>query len=192
MIITKNETQIRVNAPFAFSPMMEERFDLSLEEDKGEDVFEDEFGSYVAHNEEEISPYLPLPIIIDSNDNVATAAHAGDAGVDLTSTKNMTIPAHGVGIVPTGFHLGLMPSDHVALVCSRSGLSTKGVWVANAPGVVDSGYEDEIKAIIYNSTDNNFTVNVGDRIAQVVVARCLPFASNGGARGNGGLGSTGK
>ncbi len=192
MIIKKSETSLSVNAPISIQPAMEERYDLTLEE--GEDVIEDEFGTYIAHSPEEIKSMtgqIPFPIIIDPDGNVGRSAHTGDAGIDLTAREESVVPAHGTGIIPTGFHLGLMPYDHVALVCSRSGLSTKGVWVANAPGIVDSGYEDEIKVIIHNSGDKDFEVNKGDRIAQVVVVRCLPFLSLSGSRGKNGLGSTG-
>lgn len=192
MIITKSETKLSVKVPVSIQPAMEERYDLSLEE--GEEVIEDEFGTYVAKEVSDIDANIgniPYPIIIDPEGNVGRSAHAGDAGIDLTAREASVVPAHSTQVVPTGFHLGLMPYDHVALVCSRSGLSTKGIWVANAPGVVDSGYEDEIKVILHNSSDSDFSIEVGDRIAQVIVVRCLPFLAFSGERGKNGLGSTG-
>ena len=100
--------------------------------------------------------------------------------------------------IPTGVHLEL-ESDEVALVCSRSGLAAKyGVFVLNAPGVIDAGYKGEVQVILHNSDRvNAFWVKEGDRIAQLLilklpeVARLTEVINIGTARGTNGLGSTG-
>lgn len=90
------------------------------------------------------------------------------------------------------------PAGHVILVLSRSGLATKGVFVANAPGLVDPDYTGELKIILYNGSYQAANFMSGDRIAQLLV---VPFSSVNfveidtvpqvGARGPAGFGSSG-
>ncbi|XBH23176.1 dUTP diphosphatase [Jonesiaceae bacterium BS-20] len=97
------------------------------------------------------------------------AAHPGDAGHDLFAASPVTIPAGRTVLVPTGVSIAL-PDGYVAMVCSRSGLALKSqVVVANAPGIVDAGYRGEVGVILHNQSDTTFTVNTGDKIAQLVV-----------------------
>ncbi|WP_408925884.1 dUTP diphosphatase [Corynebacterium sp. YSMAA1_1_F7] len=123
-------------------------------------------------------------------------AHAGDAGLDLTSTQRVIIPPGGWELVPTGAR-NLVPAKHVGLVCPRSGLAARhGVTVLNAPGVIDAGYEGEVKVILINHGVSRFVVEPGDKVAQLVVLE-LPGMYEGlqpvkgEARGGGGFGSTG-
>ncbi|MGJ4091234.1 dUTP diphosphatase [Corynebacterium macclintockiae] len=123
-------------------------------------------------------------------------AHAGDAGLDLTATQRVTIPPGGWVLVPTGLH-NLVPVKHVGLVCPRSGLAARhGVTVLNAPGVIDAGYDGEVKVILINHGASRYVVEAGDKVAQLVVLE-LPGMYEalqpvqGGARGSGGFGSTG-
>ena len=108
------------------------------------------------------------------------------------------VPAHGRVLVPTGVSIAL-PDGYVGLVHPRSGLAHKhGITVLNTPGTVDAGYRGEIAVNLYNSTDTDFEVEVGDRIAQLVIQQVerakfikverLPESD----RGEGGHGSTGK
>lgn len=127
-----------------------------------------------------------------------TYARAGDAGADLRSTQNVLVPSRGRAIVNTGVKIAL-PDGFVALVHPRSGLAAKhGVTVLNTPGTVDAGYRGEILVTLFNSSEEDFQVSVGDRIAQLVVQEFVKanFISvselPGSERGDAGFGSTGR
>lgn len=99
--------------------------------------------------------------------------------------------------VPTGIYLEL-EADEVALVCSRSGLAHKyGVFVLNAPGVIDAGYKGEVQVILQNLGEREFVIAEGDRIAQLLilklpeVVKLAEVINVNTARGANGLGSTG-
>lgn len=100
-------------------------------------------------------------------------AHADDAGLDLSSAEFVEIPAGGRALVDTGLALALPPGS-VGLVCPRSGLAARhGITVLNGPGIVDAGYRGPIKVALHNTDlTEPFTVQVGDRIAQLVL---VPF-----------------
>lgn len=125
-------------------------------------------------------------------------ARAGDAGADLRASSHVLIPPSGRVVVGTGVRIAL-PAGLVGLVHPRSGLAAKhGITVLNAPGTVDSGYRGEILVTLYNSSDEEFEVNIGDRIAQLVIQEYveanfieveeLPQSE----RGTAGFGSTGR
>lgn len=106
------------------------------------------------------------------NGNTPTYAHQGDAGADITANETVTIRYGERELVRTGLRLAL-PDDVVAMVCSRSGLAHKnGLIVANAPGIIDSGYRGEIMVNLLNTSKVDFVVEPGMRIAQLVI---LPF-----------------
>lgn len=125
-------------------------------------------------------------------------AHPGDAGHDLRSAEDLVLAPGRRALVSTGTALAL-PEGTVGLVCPRSGLASRhGITILNSPGVVDAGYRGEIRVALHNTDpDAPFTVRVGDRIAQLVVARIprvewtavdeLPAS----ARGDAGFGSSG-
>jgi dUTP pyrophosphatase len=143
---------------------------------------------------------MDLPITILHPDAVVpTYATEGDAGSDLVSVAEITlVKAGGRALVPTGLAIAL-PTGFGGFVLPRSGLAAKfGVTVVNAPGLIDSGYRGEIKVALVNTDpENDYTVKVGDRVAQLVVlavehlnfqaVKELPES----ARGAGGFGSTG-
>ena len=137
-------------------------------------------------------------LIIAEEGFLPTYSNPGDAGADLRSTQDTVVPARGRQLVTTGVKIAL-PVGFVALVHPRSGLAAKhGVTVLNTPGTVDAGYRGEIMVTLYNSSDDDFPISRGDRIAQLVVQRFeradfievseLPDS----ARGTGGFGSTGR
>lgn len=140
-----------------------------------------------------------LQVLIVAQDGfMPTYAQPGDAGADLRARVAAVVPARGRVLVPTGVSIAL-PDGYVALVHPRSGLAHKhGVTVLNTPGTVDAGYRGEIAVNLYNSSDTDFAVEVGDRIAQIVFQQVerarfievekLPESD----RGEGGHGSTGK
>lgn len=100
-------------------------------------------------------------------------------------------------LIPTGIRMAL-PAGFEAQVRPRSGLAAKsGITVLNTPGTVDADYRGEVKVILINLSNENFTVKNGDRIAQLVIAPCThaQFTEvktlDETERGEGGFGSTG-
>lgn len=95
-------------------------------------------------------------------------AHDTDAGYDLCSDGVYTLWGGGTVVVSTGISLEL-PSDICALVMSRSGLAAQhGVFVLNAPGLIDPGYTGEIKVVLCKIGGKDMLISPGDRIAQMV------------------------
>ena len=135
-----------------------------------------------------LDPDLPLPAY----------ATPGDAGLDLLAREAVTLaPAGGRALVPTGIAVAL-PEGYAGFVQPRSGLALKhGVTCLNTPGLIDSGYRDELKVLLVNLDPTDpFEIGRGDRIAQLVVqvvAQVVwePVASLEGANRGGGFGSTG-
>ena len=140
-----------------------------------------------------------LPVLLVSEPGLEPVyAQPGDAGADLRAAVDCVVPAMGRHTVRTGVSIAL-PDGYVGLVHPRSGLAHKhGITVLNTPGTVDAGYRGEIAVNLYNSTDTDFPVEIGDRIAQLVIQQVeraqfikverLPESD----RGEGGHGSTGK
>ena len=127
-------------------------------------------------------------------------ATPGSAAMDLHACLDgaVTIPAGERRVIPTGLAIALPSSDYVALVFARSGLGIKhGVAPANCVGVIDSDYRGEILVGLQNSGGSDFTIQPGDRIAQLMVVpvvqprlRLVDELDETG-RGAGGFGSTG-
>lgn len=127
---------------------------------------------------------------------------AGAAGADLRANfpdrGSVTLPPGGRALVPTGLRIEI-PEGYEAQIRPRSGLALKhGVTLPNAPGTIDSDYRGPLGVILMNAGDAVFTVQHGDRIAQIVVAPVvqaefhLADALSGSDRGSGGFGSTGR
>jgi len=121
----------------------------------------------------------------------------GDAGADLYSVEDVVIPSMERRIVKTGLYFEI-PNGYEVQIRSRSGLAAKhGVFVLNSPGTIDSGYRGEIMVILQNLGKEDFVVNKGDRIAQMVVSAVdyMWFTEveevSDTERGSGGFGSTG-
>ena len=92
----------------------------------------------------------------------------GSAGMDLYATKDDRIVPGQITIIPTGIAIS-MPEDYEAQVRPRSGLAAKyGITVVNTPGTIDSDYRGEIKVILTNLGKQEYQVQRGDRIAQIV------------------------
>ena len=101
-------------------------------------------------------------------------------------------------LVPTGVNMAL-PAGYEAQIRPRSGLAAKhGITVLNAPGTIDEDYRGEIKVILINLSNEQYTVHRGDRIAQMVITPTVKAAFNisdkiqDSERGSGGFGSTGR
>lgn len=126
-------------------------------------------------------------------------ATAGDAGVDLRASTDVTIVAGGGReLVPTGISIAI-PEGYAGFIQPRSGLALKhGVTVLNTPGLIDSGYRGELKVLLINTDPStNFEVTKGERIAQLVIQayETVEFVEVAelpdSERGEGGFGSTG-
>ena len=109
-------------------------------------------------------------------------AHPGDAGADLFSVEEVTIPVGERRAVGTGLALSI----------------PAGIMVTNSPGLIDAGYRGEVRVSLYNSGGEAFEVKVGERIAQLVVQRVEEPVFSAAAelpetvRGEGGFGSSGR
>lgn len=130
---------------------------------------------------------------------IPTFKTPGSAGADVTACMRATIPARGRALVPTGLAIEV-PVGYECQCRPRSGLAAKhGVTVFNTPGTVDSDYRGEMQVLLVNHTDQDYVVQPGDRIAQLVFAAVVQpdFEAVGYAdlsiteRGVGGWGSTG-
>lgn len=125
-------------------------------------------------------------------------AKPGDAGADLRSTLDIVIKPGERALVSTGVKIA-MPDGYVGLVHPRSGLAAKhGITVLNTPGTVDAGYRGEILVTLINTSDEDFQVKRGDRIAQLLfqkVERAVFYPVSElpeSARGDSGFGSSGR
>lgn len=95
--------------------------------------------------------------------------YLSDSGFDLHSTLSLSVPPLGRMIVPTGIKLSI-PVGYEIQVRSKSGLALKqGLMVLNSPGTVDQGYTGEIKVIVFNTNQHDYSINAGDKIAQAVL-----------------------
>ncbi|MCU7496377.1 MAG: dUTP diphosphatase [Ignavibacteria bacterium] len=134
-------------------------------------------------------PTLPLPAY----------ATQGSAGMDLCAAlkEPYLIEKGSVALIPTNIAVEI-PMGFELQVRPRSGLALKhGIGVLNSPGTIDSDYRGEIKVILFNFGKEDFTVNPGDRIAQVVISKVYTASVtevnslSDSKRGNGGFGHTG-
>lgn len=125
-------------------------------------------------------------------------ATAGAAGLDLRAADSVTLKPRARVLMPTGIAIAL-PPRYEAQVRPRSGLAVKhGVTVLNAPGTIDEDYRGEIKVPLINHGDEDFVIQRGDRIAQMVIAPVSHArltevsALDETLRGASGFGSSGK
>ena len=121
------------------------------------------------------------------------------AGMDLRAhlSAPVTLAPMERKVIPTGLHIALPPGTE-AQVRPRSGLAAKhGITVLNAPGTIDADYRGDVGVILINLSADSFTVEDGDRIAQMVLAKYeraqweLSDTLEDSERGSGGFGSTG-
>jgi dUTP pyrophosphatase len=120
-----------------------------------------------------------------------------DAGMDLHAVESVTLEPGQPRMVPTGLAIEL-PPGYEAQVRPRSGLALKhGITMPNAPATIDPGYRGEIRVILLNLGAAAYTIEVGDRVAQMIVARyeAIEWVEGDLAdsrRGAGGFGSSGR
>jgi dUTP pyrophosphatase len=145
-------------------------------------------------------PKVKVRIINQSSNPLPEYATEGSAGMDLRANieKPVTLQPMERMLIPTGLFIEL-PDDYEAQVRPRSGLAIKhGLTCLNTPGTIDSDYRGEIKVIIINLSQEPHTIQHGDRIAQMVLAKVEKIKwkavekIKSTDRGEGGFGHTGK
>ena len=122
-------------------------------------------------------------------------AHKPDAGFDLYSTECVIIPARGSAEINTGAHIQLPPGT-AGLLVSKSGLNIKHNLTST--GLIDQGYSGSIRVKLYNHGDEDYTIEAGDKISQLVVLKIMDVSLqevselDESERGANGFGSSGR
>ncbi|WP_016776822.1 dUTP diphosphatase [Anaerophaga thermohalophila] len=142
---------------------------------------------------------IKVKLVNRSSNEVPEFATSGSAGVDLRAFLDEPVILKPLerAMVPTGLYLEL-PEGTEAQIRPRSGLAAKsGITVLNSPGTIDSDYRGEVKVILVNLSNDEFTINNGDRICQMVIHKYETFEwdhveeLSDTLRGSGGFGHTG-
>jgi dUTP pyrophosphatase len=124
----------------------------------------------------------------------------GSSGMDIRAAVNepFVIRKNEVVLIPTNISVEI-PEGYEIQVRPRSGLAARhGIGILNAPGTIDSDYRGEIKIILFNFSKDDFIINRGDRIAQIILSKFYKAVFdeteelNESRRGSGGFGHTGK
>lgn len=142
-----------------------------------------------------------LEVVIKKKDGVNLPSYATESssGLDLMAFLEQPVVLEPLmrALVPTGIHIAI-PEGFEAEIRPRSGIAHKfGVTVLNTPGTIDSDYRGEVKILLINLGDQPFTINNGDRIAQMIFKSVVAISWKsveelpGTIRGHGGFGSTG-
>ncbi|MFT4073521.1 MAG: dUTP diphosphatase [Dysgonamonadaceae bacterium] len=143
---------------------------------------------------------MPIEIVNKSHHPLPEYATALSAGMDLRAYINeaVTLKPGERKLIPTGIYIAL-PDGYEAQIRPRSGLALKfGITVLNTPGTIDADYRGEIRVILINLSKEDFVINDGERICQMVIAKyqkiqwTLVDSLDETQRGAGGFGHTGK
>lgn len=143
---------------------------------------------------------MRVKIINKSNNQLPAYETASSAGMDLRAfiDADIVLKPFERKLIPTGLYIEL-PDGYEAQIRPRSGLAIKsGITVLNSPGTIDADYRGEIKVILINLSDTDFTIKSGERICQMVIAKHekAEFIEveeiSETERGAGGFGHTGK
>lgn len=138
---------------------------------------------------------------VRENAKVPQRATEGSAGLDLCAAidEPVLLKKGATAVIPTGIAIALTASNYGAFVFARSGLAVKhGIGLLNSVGVIDSDYRGEIMVGVINQIDEEYTIQPGERIAQMVImpVSTMPVEEvcelEETERGAGGFGSTGK
>lgn len=125
-----------------------------------------------------------------------TRGSVHSAALDIYSAQNVVVPARMFVTVQTGLKLAI-PEGYYGRVAPRSGLAAK-CGIDTLAGVIDSDYRGELGCVLMNNSDQDFTITIGDRIAQLIIEKIIqpePVWADelpGTECGEGGFGSTGK
>ena len=136
-----------------------------------------------------------MKIMLDNGAYTPTRAHSADAGLDIYSRERKLVRAHDSECFDTGVHIEI-PKGFVGFLKSKSGLNVKHGLTSE--GVIDSGYTGSICVKLYNNSDEDYIINGGDKISQLVILPIvlpdLEIVKELGKtdRGSNGFGSSGK
>lgn len=142
---------------------------------------------------------VKIKVVNKGHQQLPAYATEQSAGMDLRANIDSPITLHPMErrLVPTGLHIAL-PAGYEAQVRPRSGLALKhGITVLNTPGTIDADYRGEVMVLLVNFSNEDFVINDGERIAQMIIARHEQgeFVEVGELdeteRGEGGYGHTG-
>ena len=142
---------------------------------------------------------IKIQVVNKGHQQLPAYATKQSAGMDLRANLEAPITLHPMErrLIPTGLHIAL-PEGYEAQVRPRSGLALKhGLTVLNTPGTIDADYRGEIGVVLINLSTEDFVVNDGERIAQMVIARheqgdfVIVEQLDETERGEGGYGHTG-
>ena len=117
---------------------------------------------------------ITIKVVNRGHQQLPAYATPQSAGMDLRANLDAPVTLHPLErrLIPTGLHIAL-PEGYEAQVRPRSGLSLKhGITVLNTPGTIDADYRGEVGVVLVNLSQEDFVVNDGERIAQMVIARC--------------------
>ena len=142
---------------------------------------------------------VKIHVVNRGHQQLPAYATAQSAGMDLRANLDAPITLHPMErrLIPTGLHIAL-PEGYEAQVRPRSGLALKhGLTVLNAPGTIDADYRGEVGVVLINLSADDFVINDGERIAQLIIARyeqadpVVVEELDETERGEGGYGHTG-
>ena len=144
---------------------------------------------------------MTVKIVNKSDNNLPAYETSSSAGMDLRAylpEGPITLKPMQRTLVPTGLFMEI-PEGYEGQVRPRSGLAIKnGITVLNTPGTIDADYRGEVKIILINLSDTDFVINSGERVAQIVFAKCEQMevvnvdTLSETERGEGGFGHTGR
>ena len=144
---------------------------------------------------------MTVKIVNKSDNNLPAYETSSSAGMDLRAylpEGPITLKPMQRTLVPTGLFMEI-PEGYEGQVRPRSGLAIKhGITVLNTPGTIDADYRGEVKIILVNLSDTDFVINSGERVAQIVFAKCEQMevvnveTLSETERGEGGFGHTGR
>jgi len=143
--------------------------------------------------------FMQIRIVNKSPHTLPAYETIHSAGMDLRANPEAPVVIASLerALIPTGLFIEL-PEGYEAQIRPRSGLAARsGITILNAPGTIDADYRGEIKVILVNLSKETFTVNPGERIAQMIISRHEKAewveveSLNETARGTGGFGHTG-
>lgn len=143
---------------------------------------------------------VKIQVVNRGHQQLPAYATPQSAGMDLRANLSEPITLHPMErrLIPTGLYIAL-PEGYEAQVRPRSGLALKyGLTVLNAPGTIDADYRGEVGVVLINLSADDFVINDGERIAQLVIAHCeqgelvVVDTLDETERGEGGYGHTGR
>ena len=142
---------------------------------------------------------IQLQVKLDEGAKMPTYAHKTDAAADLYAADTITLPAHSLSnMVRTGVHI-ILPEGYMAMIFPRSSIGAKtGLRLSNSAGIIDQAYLGQLGVLYDNVSDSDYTINAGDRIAQLLILPSYQFKAEEiqelpeTDRNESGFGSTGK